>query len=416
MTSISRAEPDMAQARPAGILSGITVLDLTRVVAGPMCTQMLADMGATVLKIEKPGEGDDTRRMAPFLRDAEGRSTDESATFIANNRGKQSLTIDISQKEGADLVRRLAARSDVMIENYKAGGLRKYGLDEAAIRHVRPDIIYCSLTGFGADGPYAPRPAYDFIMQGMAGLMTTCGAVDGPPTRTGIPLTDIITGLNCAVALLGALIHRMKTGEGQFIDCAMLDAAVAANGHFAIWHLLDGTIPSPQGNSNPIAAPADVFSCADGHLIIAAGNNKQFEALARVLGHPEWTEDPRFSTNASRVANRAALDTLIAGSAGGWPKAKLVCALEAAGIPGGPINDIANVFSDPHVRHRGLEMRLPHGRGMEVPSLRSPLRFSRSPVSYAPPPMLGEHTEHALAHILGLSPDDLAALRGRGVI
>ncbi|MEK7321344.1 MAG: CoA transferase, partial [Pseudomonadota bacterium] len=243
----------------SAILQGIKVLDLTRVVAGPWATQNLADMGATVYKIEKPGDGDDTRRMGPFLTDVDGNVTNDSAFFLCCNRGKQSVTVDISQPEGAELVRQLAAQCDVVVENYKAGSLKKYGLDYESIRALRPDIIYCSVTGFGPDGPYAPRPAYDFILQGMAGLMSTCGQPDGTPgaapMRTAIPLTDILTGLYASVALMGALYHRQATGEGQFIDAAMIDAAVAANGHLALGYHMTGKVPQRAGNSNPVASP-----------------------------------------------------------------------------------------------------------------------------------------------------------------
>ncbi|WP_043419878.1 CaiB/BaiF CoA transferase family protein [Cupriavidus basilensis] len=404
----------------SAILDGIKVLDLTRVVAGPWATQNLADMGATVYKIEKPGDGDDTRKMGPFLTDAQGAVTNDSAFYLACNRGKQSLTIDISQPEGAELVRQLAARCDVVVENYKAGSLKKYGLDYESIRAVRPDVIYCSVTGFGPDGPYAARPAYDFILQGMAGLMSTCGQPDGSPggepMRTAIPITDILTGLYATVSLLGALYHRQATGEGQYIDAAMLDASVAVNGHLALGYQMTGKLPRRAGNSNPVAAPSEVFACRDGHLIIASGNNGQFAALCKLLGIPELAADPRYVQNANRVANRDTLRETIAERVATWSAADLLASLERAGVPGGPINELDEVFEDAQVKHRGLLVQLPHGRGVDAPSLRSPMRFSATPVVMRCPPMLGEHTDTALRAELGLSDGDVAGLRERGIL
>ncbi len=404
----------------ASILEGVKVLDLTRVIAGPLCTQILADMGATVYKIEKPGEGDDTRRMGPFLPDADGADSNDSALYLAYNRGKRSVTIDIASAEGAALARDLAARCDVVVENYKVGSLAKYGLDEASIRALRPDIVYCSVTGFGQGGPYAARPAYDFILQGLAGVMSTCGHGEGTAgagaMRTAIPITDVVTGLYAAIGVLGALMHRRATGEGQSIDAAMLDASVALNGHLALGYLLSGKVPARVGNTNPIAAPSEVMDCADGQLILAAGNNGQFAALCRVLARPEWTEDPRFRSNASRVANRAALRAELQPVLAGRRRAELLEAFEAAGVPCGPINDMAQVFEDPQTRHRELALKLPHGRGVEVPSLRSPLRFSGTPVEHRASPMLGAHSAEVLATELGLDAARLRELRERAAI
>ncbi|WP_420991570.1 CaiB/BaiF CoA transferase family protein [Cupriavidus sp. 30B13] len=404
----------------SAILEGIKVLDLTRVVAGPWATQNLADMGATVYKIEKPGDGDDTRKMGPFLTDAQGNLTNDSAFFLASNRGKQSLTIDIASPAGAELVRRLAARCDVVVENYKAGSLKKYGLDYESIRALRPDVIYCSVTGFGPDGPYSARPAYDFILQGMAGLMSTCGQPDGSPggapMRTAIPITDILTGMYASVALLGALYHRQATGAGQYIDAAMIDASVAANGHLALGYQMTGQLPRRAGNTNPVAAPSEVFACRDGHLIVAAGNNGQFAALCKLLGCPEVAADARFAQNVGRVANRDALRELIGARIAGWRSAELLETLERCGVPGGPINDLDEVFEDAQVRHRELLMHLPHGRGVTAPSLRSPLRFSATPVTMKAPPMLGEHTDRALRAELGLSETEVAGLREKGIL
>lgn len=405
----------------ASILAGIKVLDLTRVIAGPLCTQILADMGATVYKIEKPGEGDDTRRMGPFLPDAEtGADSDDSALYLAYNRGKQSVTLDIATPEGAKLAQDLAARCDVVVENYKVGTLARYGLDEASIRRLRPDIVYCSVTGFGQSGPYAGRPAYDFILQGLAGVMSTCGQPEGTPgaapMRTAIPITDVVTGLYAAIGVMGALYHRRESGEGQHVDAAMLDASVALSGHLAVGYLMTGKVPARMGNTNPIASPSEVFACADGHLIVAAGNNGQFQALGRVLGQPQWAEDARFRTNALRVVNRTALRNTMAPALAGRHRAELLAAFEAAGVPGGPINDMAGVFDDPQTQHRELALSLPHSRGVDVPSVRSPLRFSGTPVAHRASPMLGEHSALVLARELGLDEKALRALRVRGVI
>ena len=318
---------------------------MTRIIAGPLSTQVLADLGATVYKIEKPGEGDDSRRMGPFMRDGGVQAlSNESATFLAYNRGKHSVTVDIATHEGAALIRELAAHCDIVVENYKAGGLKKYQLDYASLCEVKPDIIYCSITGFGQDGPYAARPAYDFILQGMAGPMSTCGLPDGEqgaaPMRTSIPITDITTGLYATIAMISALYHHRQTGEGQFIDAALLDAAVSFNGHLSIGYLMTGVSPKRAGNTNPIAAPADVYPCKDGYLIIAAGNNGQFNALCKALGLQALAADPRFSTNPQRIANRALMQQSLLPETVKYTKAQLLTRLEQAGVPSGPINNM----------------------------------------------------------------------------
>ena len=403
------------------ILEGIKVLDLTRIIAGPLCTQNFADLGATVFKIERPGEGDDTRRMGPFMRDANADApANESATFLAYNRGKHSVCVDIASPEGAAIIRDLAAQCDVLVENFKAGDLRKYGLDYESIRAVRPDIVYCSITGFGQDGPYAPRPAYDFILQGMAGPMSTCGRPDGEPgsgpMRTSIPVTDIVTGLYATVAILGALYHRRDSGCGQHIDMSLLDAAVAFNGHLAVGYLMTGKSPTRAGNNNPIAAPADVYPCSDGHLIIAAGNNKQFAALCEVLGLAWMPQDPRFATNTARIGNRGALQDQILPRVALATRAELLSRLEAAGVPCGPINSMAEVFSDPQTCHRGLAIEVPHASGALTRLVGNPMRLSRTPVQYRAPPMLGEHSDQVLKDELGLTEAQIQGLKDRAII
>jgi crotonobetainyl-CoA:carnitine CoA-transferase CaiB-like acyl-CoA transferase len=402
------------------ILEGIKVLDLTRIIAGPLCTQILADMGATVYKIEKPGEGDDARRMGTILPGPHGEGGAENATYLAYNRGKQSVTLDIATPEGAALAQDLAARCDVVVENYKVGALAKYGLDEASIRRRRGDIIYCSITGFGLSGPYAARPAYDFILQGLAGVMSTCGHPDGAPgggpMRTAIPITDVTTGLYAAIGVVSALYHRQKTGQGQHLDTALLDAAVSLNGHLALGYLGAGKLPARVGNCNPIASPSEVLDCADGQIILAAGNNNQFKAMCETLGHPEWALDERFRTNEQRIVHRAAMREALAPALAGRTRAALLADFEAAGVPCGPINDMADVFADPQVRHRGLALRLPRGQGAQAPSLRNPLRFSATPVEHRAPPRLGEHSSQVLAAELGLSEKQLQDLRARAVV
>jgi len=403
------------------ILEGIKVLDLTRVIAGPMCTQILADMGATVYKIEKPGEGDDTRRMGPFLNDpVTGEPLNDSALYLAYNRGKQSVTVDIATEEGAQLVRDLALRCDVVIDNYKVGSLAKYGLDADSLRRLKPELICCSITGFGQTGPYAPQPAYDFILQGMAGPMSTCGLPDeqpgGGPMRTAIPMTDMVTGLYASIGILGALMHRQKTGEGQMIDAAMLDATVAFNGHLAVGYLMSGKAPQRVGNTNPIASPSEVFECADGRIIIAAGNNGQFQQMCAVLGAPDMPADPRFATNMQRIAHRSALREALQALVRDQPRAQLLTQLSAANVPAGPINDMAQVFADPQTQHRELVVELPHSSGQNVRVVRSPLNFSASPVAHRAPPRLGEHSVQTLREELGLSEAQVEGLVRKGII
>lgn len=408
------------------ILHGIKVLDMTRIIAGPLSTQTLADLGATVYKIEKPGEGDDSRRMGPFMRDGgitaeiNEAASNESATFLAYNRGKHSVTVDIASEEGAALVRQLAAHCDIVIENYKAGGLKKYGLDYESLCKVKPDIIYCSITGFGQTGPYAARPAYDFILQGMAGPMSTCGQPDGvagaSPMRTSIPMTDITTGLYATIAMLAALYHRRETGVGQFIDTSLLDAAVSFNGHLATGYLMTGNSPKRAGNTNPIAAPADVFPCKDGYLIIAAGNNGQFKSLCAALGVKELAEDPRFATNPMRIANRDLMQDTLLPLVLQFTKAELLEKFEVAGVPSGPINSMHEVFADPQTKHRKIEIDVPHSSGVNVKLVRNPLLFSQTPIQHKAPPLLGEHTERVMMEELGLTREQIDGLRARNIL
>jgi len=403
------------------IFSGLKILDLTRIVAGPLCTQNMADLGATVYKIERPGKGDDSRGMGAKPTIAAGqKSIDSAMTFLAYNRGKHSITIDITQPEGAELVQALASHCDVMIENYKSGSLQKLGLDYESIKKLNPGIIYCSLTGFGADGPYAGRPAYDFILQGMAGPMSTCGQPDGSPgagpMRTSMPTTDLITGLYMNVAIVSALYHRLNTGEGQFIESTLLDASVAYNGHLAVSYLNGDGIPKREGNANPIAAPSDVFECADGHLIIAAGNDKQFKALCEALGVPALFADPRFATSQDRIDNRVAMRSLLSTQLIQKSKAHWLEQCLQFGIPSAPINNMKEVFEDPAVQHREIVVEVPAAGGAMLRLVRNPMRFSRTPVQHQAPPDLGAETQTVLMSELNLDEKAIQRLKKKAVI
>ncbi|WP_342129190.1 CaiB/BaiF CoA transferase family protein [Hydrogenophaga sp. OTU3427] len=402
----------------AGVLDGIRVLDLTRVVAGPWCTQTLADLGAEVIKIEKPEGGDDTRRVGPFVGPA---SRGDSAFFMGTNRGKQSMAVDISHPDGQALMHELVAQCDVVVENFKVGDLKRYGLDHATLCARHPGLIYCSVTGFGQDGPYASRPAYDSVLQAMCGLMSTCGQPDdqpgGGPMRAGVPVADIFTGLYAAIAILAALMHRRSSGAGQFIDMAMVDATTAIMGHLALGYLMTGEVPQRQGNNNPITAPSEVFRASDGFFSMSAGNNGQFAALLEVLELPvELLTDPRFATNIDRLAHRQALHEHLEAVTLTRPVAEWIDRLSARTVPCAAINDMRQVFEDPQVRHRDLHLSLPHGSGQEVPTLRSPLRLPQAPVAYVAPPMLGQHTAQVLHNLLGKSATQVQALQQRGAV
>jgi crotonobetainyl-CoA:carnitine CoA-transferase CaiB-like acyl-CoA transferase len=405
-----------------GALSHLRVLDLSRVLAGPWAGQILADLGAEVIKIERPGNGDDTRAWGPpFLKDACGEDTSEAAYYLSANRNKQSVTIDFTQPEGQRLVRELAARSDIVIENFKVGGLKAYGLDYEALQVENPRLIYCSITGFGQTGPYAKRAGYDFMIQGLGGLMSLTGRAedeDGAgPVKAGVALTDILTGLYSTSAILAALAHRDQGGPGQHIDMALLDVQVACLANQAMNYLTTGVSPRRLGNAHPNIVPYQDFPTADGDFILTVGNNSQFRKFAEVAGHPLWAEDPRFASNKARVAHRAELIPLIRQATVFKTTAEWVKALEQAGVPCGPINDIAQVFADPQVQSRGLKVELPHSLGGAVPQVASPIRLSATPVEYrSAPPLLGEHTLEVLTEVLGLSNAEVKALREAGVL
>jgi crotonobetainyl-CoA:carnitine CoA-transferase CaiB-like acyl-CoA transferase len=403
-------------------LSHIRVLDLTRVLAGPWASQSLADLGAEVIKIERPGTGDDTRDWGPpFLKDKAGKETHESAYFLSVNRGKKSVTLDIGHTEGQRIARELALKSDVVIENYKVGGLAKYGLAYADLKNIHPKIVYCSVTGFGQSGPYAQRPGYDFIFQGMGGLMSITGERDdlpgGGPQKVGIAITDVLTGMYAALAITAAIAHRERTGEGQYIDVALLDTIVAFGANQIFNYFTSGKVPGRYGNAHANLLPYEVFATADGHVILAAGNDGQFASFCKVAGRPELAADSRYASMPGRIRNRATLIPLVREIISRRPSRQWIAELEAANVPCGPINDYREVFEDPQVRHRGLKIEMPHPLSGTLPGIASPMRFSETPVTYEnPPPLLGQHTREVLADLLGMNEDELERLAGTKVI
>ena len=406
---------------PQGPLSHVKVLDLSRILAAPWASQILADLGAEVIKVERPGAGDDTRTWGPpFLKDAEGRDTKEAGYYLAVNRGKRSITVNLDSPEGQEIVRALAMRADIVLENYKAGTLARYGLDEASLRRLNPRLIYCSVTGFGQTGPRRDQPAYDFLIQAMGGLMSVTGERDdrpgGGPQKVGVPIVDLMTGMYTAVSVLAALARRNESGIGDTIDIAMLDVQVATLSNQAMNYLVSGRVPRRNGNAHPNIQPQDVYACADGDLILVVGNDGQFARLCDVLGQPGWGSDERYATNAQRVRNIAELSGLIRAAFAGWERERLIAALDAAGVPCGPINDVAEVFEEPQVKARGLLRRVPHPAGVDVPQVGSPMRFAEAPLRVpAAPPLLGQHSEDILGE-LGYDARRIAALRTAGAI
>jgi crotonobetainyl-CoA:carnitine CoA-transferase CaiB-like acyl-CoA transferase len=396
----------------AGALSHIRVLDLSRVLAGPWAAQTLADLGADVIKVERPGAGDDTRGWGPpFLKDGDGNDV-EAAYYLSANRNKRSITVDLAQPRGAQLIRDLAVRCDVMIENYKVGGLARYGLAYDDIRAINPGIVYCSITGFGQTGPYASRVGYDFMIQGLGGLMSITGEPDGPPEKVGVAITDITTGLYATIGILAALSHRDRSGEGQHIDMALFDAQVAALANQSMNYLVSGTPPQRLGNAHPNIVPYQTFRTRDGDIIVAVGNDGQFARLCEAAGCPERAADARFSTNAARVAQRATLVPLLTAIIATRDSADWLAALQKADVPCGAVNDLAGVFADPQVQHRGMKIDLSHPVAGHAPTVANPIRLSQTPVAYrSAPPMLGQHTDDVLRSLLGLTDEQITVLR-----
>ena len=403
-------------------LAGLRVLDMSRILAGPWCGQVLADLGAEVIKVERPGKGDDTRAWGPpFLKDPDGEDTSESAYYLCANRGKQSVTLDIAKAEGQAIARELAQHADILLENYKVGDLKRYGLDYATLSALNPRLVYCSITGFGQDGPFKDRAGYDFMVQGMGGLMSITGERDdlpgGGPQKAGVAIADLMTGMYSTVAILAAIEERHRSGRGQHIDMALLDTQVAWLANQNTNYLVGGEVPIRMGNAHPNVVPYQTFPTKDGDVIIAIGNDGQFKKFCEAAGIPETGHDPRYASNALRIANR---DTCIAAIA---PAVKLkttaewIAVLEPLGVPCGPIHRLDDVFANPQIKHRGMQVDVPHPLSGEVPLVANPIKYSRTPLSYdTPPPLLSQHTDQVLQNLLGKSDAEIAALRAAGII
>ncbi len=391
-------------------LDGTRILDLSRVLAGPWCTQMLGDLGAEVIKIEQPGKGDDTRGWGPPWH---GEGADQlSAYFLSANRGKQSVTIDIAAPEGQALILRLAEQCDIVVENFKVGGLAKYGLDYESVKAVNPRLIYCSITGFGQHGPRAAQPGYDFMIQGLSGMMSVTGDPSNEPQKSGVAYADVMTGLHGVIAILAAVVQREKTGRGQHIDLALFDVGVSTLANQALNYLVSGKAPAQSGNAHMNVVPYQLFATLDGHIILAVGNDGQFARFAQLVGHPEWAEDARFKTNGARNEHRAALIPQIAAIMAGRTSADWETALAAQGIPQGPVNRIDQALADRQAEFRGLSTQ-----AGDRPAIASPLRLSDAPCQpSSAPPLLGQQSDAVLTHVLGLSAEEVASLRRRGIV
>jgi len=401
-----------------GPLVGFRVLDLSRILAGPWASQMLADLGAEVIKIERPQTGDDTRSWGPpYMPDEAGQATAEAAYFHAANRGKYSVCIDISSRQGQELIVNFVARCDVLIENFKVGGLKRYGLDYASLKRINPKLVYCSITGFGQTGPYAERAGYDFMIQAMGGLMSVTGEPGGPPMKVGVALADVMTGLYAANAIQAALIHQLRSGEGQYIDLALLDVQVATLANQAMNYLASGNNPQRLGNAHPNIVPYQAFQTRDGYLILAVGNDAQFKRFCDLAGRPDLASDERYAKNSERVKNREKLVPQLIDIMHSKPTEDWLDQLNAQGIPCGPINNIDAVFANPQVRHRGIQFELEHASAGKVASVANPIRFSKTPVTYEKaPPTLGQHTEQVLSELLELDSMQIYRLRAENII
>lgn len=404
------------------LLDGVRVLDLSRILAGPWATQVLADFGAEVIKVERPGVGDDTRSWGPpYLKDAAGNDTAESAYYLCANRGKRSVAIDFTTAGGQALIRELASRCDVLVENYKVGGLKKYGLDFASLHAINPKLVYCSITGYGQDGPYARRAGYDAAIQAIGGLMSVTGEPDGAPgagpQKVGVAATDLMTGMYAATAILAALRHAERTGSGQQIDLALLDTQVAWLANQASNYLVGGVVPQRQGTAHPNIVPYQVMPAADGYFMLAVGNDGQFARLCEVIGEPQLAADPRYASNNARVAHRGELVAYLQQRLRTRPAAEWLALLEQAVVPANPVNRIDQVFDDPQVQARGLRISLPHAGGGEVAMVRNPLKFSATPLQYTQAaPVLGQHTVQVLEEVLGVDGERLRQLQADGVV
>ncbi len=405
MTEAGVTEPESHEAKNTGPLAGLRILDMSRILAGPFCTQLLGDMGADVIKVERPGRGDDTRSWGPpFLPGEDGKPTGESAYYLSANRNKRSAAIDMASPEGAQALREIAAQVDVVIENFKPGGLKKYGLDYATLAKINPRLVYCSISGYGQTGPHSHKPGYDILAQGYGGMMSLTGEPDGEPVKVGVGIADVMCGMYAATAILAALRHRDTTGRGQHIDIALVDTQISWLINEGVNYLLSGAAPQRRGNQHPNIVPYQVFATADGHVIVAVGNDAQFSRFCAVLGRPELARDARFATNPKRLENRGELIPLLAGLIAGRERDELLAAMEAAGIPGGPVNTVPEVFATDQVAARGMKITMPHPLSATgtVDLIGNPVNFSETPVSYRRhPPACGEHTEEILREFLG---------------
>ncbi|WP_420412369.1 CaiB/BaiF CoA transferase family protein [Roseibium sp.] len=404
-----------------GALSGLLVLDLSRILAGPTCTQILGDLGAEVIKIERPGRGDDTRGWGPpFLKDAEGNDTAESAYYLSSNRNKVSVAIDLASEDGQQLVRDLAAKADILVENFKVGDLSRRGLDYETLKTLNPKLIYCSISGFGQTGPYAHRAGYDFLIQGMGGIMSLTGFDDedgGTQTKCGVGIADVMCGMYACVSILAAVNHRRNSGEGQHIDISLLDAQVSWLINQGVAHLVSGDVPGRLGNEHPTIVPYETFPAADGPFILAVGNDTQFQKFCMIAGAPELAEDPLFSTNADRVRNRKTLIPRIRRITIERDAADWIKTLEDAGVPCGPVNDLGQVFTDPQILARDMKINLPHPVSGSVDLIGSPIKMDKTPVAYrSAPPTLGANTADVLKRHLELNDDEIAGLAEKGVL
>jgi crotonobetainyl-CoA:carnitine CoA-transferase CaiB-like acyl-CoA transferase len=401
-----------------GALAGFRVLDLSRILAGPWASQMLADLGAEVIKIERPQAGDDTRSWGPpYMPDEAGQATTEAAYFHGANRGKYSVCIDMSSLQGQELIRNLVAKCDVLIENFKVGGLKKYGLDYDSLKPMNPKLVYCSITGFGQTGPYAERAGYDFMIQAMGGLMSVTGEPGGQPMKVGVALADVMTGLYAANAIQAALIHQLRNGQGQYIDLALLDVQVATLANQAMNYLASGNNPQRLGNAHPNIVPYQAFQTRDGYLILAVGNDAQFKRFCDLAGRSDLASDERYTKNSDRVKNREKLIPQLIDIMHSKNSEEWLDQLNVQGIPCGPINNIDQVFDNPQVRHRGMQFELPHPAAGRVASVANPIRFSETPVTYdKAPPMLGQHTEAVLSELLELDSKQIKHLRAESII
>jgi len=399
----------------AGPLTKIKVLDISRVLAGPWASQILADMGAEVIKVEKPGVGDDTRAWGPpYLKDADGNETSESAYYLSTNRGKRSIAIDITTPEGQRIIKRLASEADILIENFKVGGLKKYRLDYDSLSNLNPALIYCSITGFGQSGPRSDEAGYDFIIQGMGGLMSFTGTEEVGPTKTGVAIADLTTGMYAAIAILGALHHRHVSGVGQFIDMALLDVQASWLANQGLNYLIGGNQPKLRGNAHPNIVPYQSFDTKEGHIIVAVGNDKQFEKLCGILGQPELAA--KYKTNRERVEKRDDLVPILIEAFKAKTRDQWLELMQAQKIPAGPINELADVFADEQILHREMVRELDHPLSGKVPQVATPIKYSKTDLEYkTPPPLLGQHTDDVLSE-LGLDKEAIKALKAKGVV